>query len=83
MRKSLATNTNCCTSSSEYIGIVGASAVDEAHLINQGTQTKLVISALSATQRHSVTGTPIGAQLSNLNGQLRLLRLAPFWRPTL
>jgi SNF2 family DNA or RNA helicase len=55
--------------------------VDEAHLSNQDTQTKLVISALSATHRHSVTGTPIDSQLSDLYGQVRFLRLAPFCRP--
>jgi DNA repair protein RAD5 len=54
--------------------------VDEAHLNNLGS-TKLVISALSATHRHSLTGTPIGAHLSDLYGQLRFLRLAPFCRP--
>jgi DNA repair protein RAD5 len=55
--------------------------VDEAHMNNQ-TQTKLVISALSATHRHAVTGTPIGAQLSDLYDQVRFLRLAPFCRPS-
>jgi SNF2 family DNA or RNA helicase len=54
--------------------------VDEAHMNNQ-TQTKHVISALSATHRHAVTGTPIGAQLSDLYDQVRFLRLAPFCRP--
>jgi SNF2 family DNA or RNA helicase len=54
--------------------------VDEAHMNNQ-KQTKLVISALSATHRHAVTGTPIGAQLSDLYDQVRFLRLAPFCRP--
>jgi SNF2 family DNA or RNA helicase len=55
--------------------------VDEAHMNNQ-TQTKLAVSALSATHRHAVTGTPIGAQLSDLYDQVRFLRLAPFCRPS-
>lgn len=55
--------------------------VDEAHYNQQGEKTKLALSSLSATHRASVTGTPIGAQLSDLQGQLRFLRLAPFDRP--
>lgn len=55
--------------------------VDEAHCNQQGHKTKEALAALSATHRASVTGTPIGAQLSDLQGQLRFLRLAPFDRP--
>lgn len=55
--------------------------VDEAHYNQQGHKTKTVIANLSATHRLSVTGTPIGSQLSDLYGQLRFLRLAPFDRP--
>jgi len=55
--------------------------VDEAHYNQQGEKTKLCLASLSATHRASVTGTPIGAQLSDLQGQLRFLRLAPFDRP--
>jgi len=55
--------------------------VDEAHYNQQGKQIKFAIASLSATHRLSVTGTPIGAQLSDLYGQLRFLRLAPFDRP--
>lgn len=49
--------------------------------MQQGEKTKLVLASLSATHRASVTGTPIGAQLSDLQGQLRFLRVAPFDRP--
>lgn len=55
--------------------------VDEAHYNQQGEKTKQALASLSATHRASVTGTPIGAQLSDLQGQLRFLRLAPFDRP--
>lgn len=55
--------------------------VDEAHYNQQGQKTKLALASLSATHRASVTGTPIGAQLSDLQGQLRFLRVAPFDRP--
>ena len=55
--------------------------VDEAHYNQQGEKTKLTLASLSATHRASVTGTPIGAHLSDLQGQLRFLRLAPFDRP--
>jgi hypothetical protein len=55
--------------------------VDEAHYNQQGQTTKQVLASLSATHRVSVTGTPIGAQLSDLYGLLRFLRIAPFDRP--
>ena len=55
---------------------------DEAHL-SQGQQTRAVLANLNATHRFSVTGTPIGAQLSDLYGQLRFLRVAPFTRHSL
>lgn len=55
--------------------------VDESHMNSQGGQTKLVLAALSSSHRHSITGTPVGAQLSDLYGQVRFLRIAPFHRP--
>ena len=62
--------------------------VDEAHYNQSGHQngqahankTQLVLASLSATHRFSVTGTPVGGQLSDLFGQLRFLRVAPFNR---
>jgi DNA repair protein RAD5 len=55
--------------------------VDEAHYNQQGHTIKKAIASLSSTHRVSITGTPIGSQLSDLHGQLRFLRLAPFHRP--
>lgn len=54
--------------------------VDEAHL-GQGEATSTLLATLSATHRHGISGTPIGAQLSDLYNQLRFLRVAPFHRP--
>lgn len=55
--------------------------MDEAHLNNSGDTTRAVLSSISASFRFSVTGTPIGAKCSDLYGQLRFLRVAPFSRP--
>lgn len=54
--------------------------VDEAHYNQSGTKIKSVIATLSCTHRFSITGTPIGSQLSDLYGQMRFLRIAPFDR---
>ena len=56
--------------------------VDESHY-NQSSDnntTQRELSKLMATNRHCVTGTPIGHSLDDLYGQLRFLRVAPFNR---
>ena len=56
--------------------------VDESHY-NQSSDnnaTQRELSKMMATNRHCVTGTPIGHSLDDLYGQLRFLRIAPFNR---
>ena len=55
--------------------------VDEAHDNELGQGNKKALSVLSATHRLSVTGAPLGSRLSDLYGQVRFLRVAPFDRP--
>ena len=55
--------------------------VDEAHQQGQGSAISKTIASLSATHRHSLSGTPLGASLEDLHGQLHVLRLPPFCRP--
>lgn len=52
---------------------------DEAHQAGGGHLSQ--ISAISATHRHTVTGTPVGSHLKDLYSQARFLRIAPFDRP--
>lgn len=54
--------------------------VDEGHYNQQGHRIKESLSMMSATYRWNVTGTPIGASLSDLLGQLQFLRISPFNR---
>jgi SNF2 family DNA or RNA helicase len=54
--------------------------LDEAHS-SLSPAISASIASLSTTHRVSVTGTPIGSQLADLQGQLSFLRLAPFDRP--
>ncbi|CAB9512612.1 regulator of chromatin subfamily A member 3-like 1 [Seminavis robusta] len=54
---------------------------DEAHNNQEDHSITRFVGILSATHRLSLTGTPIGSKVTDLQGQLRLLRLAPFCRP--
>lgn len=54
--------------------------VDECHQWKDNSSLASVVGTISATHRASITGTPIGSQLSDLQGQMRYLRLHPFHR---
>ena len=55
--------------------------IDENHQNNQAQRFTTLIGTLSVTHRAFITGTPIGARLDDLYGQICLMRLAPFHRP--
>jgi len=55
--------------------------VDEAHQHKHDHALTKFVGVLSATNRISITGTPIGSKLGDVQGQMRMLRVAPFDRP--
>lgn len=56
--------------------------VDEAHDNGLGIEHKKELAKLSATHRLSVSGKPLGRQLSDLYAKVCFLRVSPFDRPT-